>query len=81
MQKEVSPRGRNRDVWEQMAQAAVAVLDAALQLHLMLGTSGSPRFTILGTTGSGTSGRVLARSKRTAHNPCTRAFLAGKRGS
>lgn len=76
MQKDVSPRGKNRDVWEQMA--AVAVLDVALWLHFMLGTSSSP---ILGTAGSGTSGRVLARSKRTAHDPCKRAFPAGKRGS
>lgn len=79
MQKDVSPRGKNRDVWEQMA--AVAVLDVALWLHFMLGTSSSPRFTILGTAGSETSGRVLARSERTAHDPCKRAFPAGKRGS
>lgn len=44
MQKEASPRGKDRDFWELMAQAAVAVLDVALWLHLMLGKSSSARF-------------------------------------
>lgn len=76
MQKEASVRGKNRDVREQKGQAAVAELDVAAP---MFGRSSSPGFTILGTTSSGSSGRVLAQSKRTAHSPCKR-FSSREKG-
>lgn len=84
MQNGASLAGKSRNFGEHTTQAAVAateefppnfswnyshfspfqVLDVALWLPLMLGRNSSPRFPILGT-----SDKVLAQSKRTAHNP------------